>query len=403
MSQDSIHPLQSKNVRQLSLPEPENDAVQHSEQLIEHIKHSIKTHSGFLPFNEYMEQALYAAGLGYYSAGSCKLGEEGDFVTAPEISRLFSCCLAKSLQVAIDPAVERSNILEVGAGSGIMAADILLQLEKDRHLPQHYFILERSADLRERQKKTLEKKCAHLIKRVEWLDDFPEHFNGVVVANELLDALPVHRVKKQQGQWQELGVQWNERFEWASRKISQSRLLQRLQLIEAEQGELAEGYSTEINLAAEDWINSIASRIDSGYILLIDYGYSQHEYYHPQRQQGTLLCHYRHRAHDDPFVYPGLQDITAHVDFTAIANAGLDAGLKVRGYTTQAFFLMGAGLDELVQTMDSNDIEQQTKSAGEIRRLTLPQEMGESFKVILLCKNTEKTLPGFTMDMRDRL
>lgn len=403
MSQDFTLSTQSKNARQLQLPEPRPDAIQHSEQLIEYIRQSIELHNGFLPFNEFMEQILYAPGLGYYSAGSRKLGEEGDFVTAPEISTLFSYCLAKSIQVAIESVIEGSNILEVGAGSGRMAADILLQMDKDHRLPKHYFILERSADLRERQKKTLKEKCPHLKELVEWLDDFPDHFNGIVIANELLDALPVHRVKKQHGQWQELGVQWNERFEWASEKILQPRLQQRLQLIEAEQGELAEGYTTEINLAAEDWINSIADRIDSGFILLIDYGYSQHEYYHPQRQQGTLLCHYRHLAHDDPFVYPGLQDITAHVDFTAMADMGLNAGLKVRGYTTQAFFLMDAGLNEYAGMVDSDDAEQQTKLAGEIRRLTLPQEMGESFKVILLSKNTEKTLPGFAMDMRDRL
>jgi len=408
MNQDFKQSLQSTSAQQLQLPEPGQDAIQHSKQLIEHIRHSIELHKGFLPFDEYMEQVLYAPGLGYYSAGSRKLGKDGDFITAPEISSLFSCCLANAIQPVVEPNInstidQAAAVLEVGAGSGKMAADILLQLEKNNCLPERYFILERSADLRERQQQTIQQQCPHLIGGITWLDDFPERFNGIVIANELLDALPVHRVIKRHGQWQELGVQWNEQFSYASCELVQPRLQQRLQVIEAEQGELAEGYTTEINLAAEDWIHSIASRIDSGFILLVDYGYSQHEYYHAQRQHGTLMCHYRHRAHDDPFIYPGLQDITAHVDFTAMADAALDSGLKVRGYTAQALFLMDTGLNELAEAMDGNDAEQQLKLATEIRRLTLPQEMGESFKVLLLSKNTDDMLPGFSMDMRDRL
>lgn len=400
MSQDFTQTLNNANVQRMHLPEPGQDAVQHSERLIEFIRHSIESQNNFLPFHEYMEQVLYAAGLGYYSAGSRKLGKDGDFVTAPEISSLFSFCLANAIQ----PAVEQwSTVLEVGAGSGKMAADILLQLEKNHCLPEQYFILERSAELRERQQQTIQQQCPHLAERISWPDDFPENFNGIVVANELLDALPVHRVTKQHGQWQELGVQWNDKFDWTYREISQPRLQQRLQDIEAEQGELADGYTTEINLAADDWIHSIASRIGSGFILLIDYGYSQHEYYHLQRKQGTLMCHYRHRSHDDPFVYPGLQDITAHVDFTAVADAALDSCLKVRGYTTQALFLLATGLNELAESMTSDDAGQQLRLATEIRRLTLPQEMGESFKVLLLSKNTDDILPGFSVDMRDRL
>lgn len=400
MSQDFTQTLNNANVQRMHLPEPGQDAVQHSERLIEFIRHSIESQNNFLPFHEYMEQVLYAAGLGYYSAGSRKLGKDGDFVTAPEISSLFSFCLANAIQ----PAVEQwSTVLEVGAGSGKMAADILLQLEKNYCLPEQYFILERSAELRERQQQTIQQQCPHLAERISWPDDFPENFNGIVVANELLDALPVHRVTKQHGQWQELGVQWNDKFDWTYREISQPRLQQRLQDIEAEQGELADGYTTEINLAADDWIHSIASRIGSGFILLIDYGYSQHEYYHLQRKQGTLMCHYRHRSHDDPFVYPGLQDITAHVDFTAVADAALDSCLKVRGYTTQALFLLATGLNELAESMTSDDAGQQLRLATEIRRLTLPQEMGESFKVLLLSKNTDDILPGFSVDMRDRL
>lgn len=394
----------STQTRQLQLPEPGQDAIQHSKKLIEHIREGIALAGDFLPFDQYMEQVLYAPGLGYYSAGSRKLGKEGDFITAPEISSLFSFCLANAIQPALESGQGQwSDILEVGAGSGRMAADILLQLEKNNCLPGSYMILERSADLRERQQQTLQQRCAHLFERVSWLDDLPQGFNGVVVANELLDALPVHRVIKQQDQWYELGVQDGEQFSYTTRPLINSRLQQRLQTIEADQGELPEGYTTEINLAAEDWINSVSSCMESGYVLLVDYGHSQHEYYHAQRQQGTLMCHYRHRAHDDPFVYPGLQDITAHVDFTAMADAALDSGLKVRGYTAQALFLMDTGLNQLAESMSSDDAEKQLKLATEIRRLTLPQEMGESFKVILLSKNAENLLPGFAMDMRDRL
>jgi SAM-dependent MidA family methyltransferase len=404
MNQDLTHHLADAGSPVLSLPEPGSEAIQHSQRLVEHIHTCIETQDGFLSFADYMEQVLYAPGLGYYSAGSRKLGQDGDFITAPEISPLFSRCLANALQGVLTPDSQlQGNILEVGAGTGIMAATILLQLESSRSLPGQYLILERSAELRERQQQTLQQHCPHLLGRVSWLDDLPHGFNGVVIANELLDALPVHRVTRQHGQWQELGVTFNGQFSYATREITQPRLQQRLRMIESELGELPEGYTTEINLAAEDWIHSLASCLEQGMVLLIDYGYSQHEYFHPQRQQGTLMCHYRHRAHDDPFVYPGLQDITAHVDFTAMADAALDAGLKVRGYTAQALFLMDNGLNELAETVAAQDAEQQLRLATEIRRLTLPQEMGESFKVILFSKNTDEMLPGFAMDMRERL
>lgn len=389
------------NPHQYSLPAPGQPAISHSEKLIDFIKNKIDQQPAGISFAEYMEDVLYTPGLGYYSAGSRKLGKEGDFITAPEISSLFSYCLANSIQPVV---MEYGQILEVGAGSGKMAADILLYLEQKGSLPEHYFILERSADLRERQQQTLTENCKHLFSKVKWLDQMPLSFKGMVIANELLDALPVHRVIKQDGNWLEQTVCWqDEKFTWGTKALTSSRLQQRLDDIESQQGDLPEGYQTEINLAAEDWIASLADHLDEGEVLLVDYGYSQHEYYHPQREQGTLLCHYRHQAHDNPFVYPGLQDITAHVDFTAMADSALAAGLKVRGYTTQVMFLVASGLNELAEAMSSEDAEQQLQLATEIRRLTLPQDMGESFKVILLSKKTEIPLAGFSMDMRDRL
>ena len=393
--------MTSQSTQTSTLPVPGQEAITHSERLIDFIISNIKQKPHGLSFAEYMEQVLYSPGLGYYSAGSRKLGKEGDFVTAPEISSLFSYCLANALQPAVK---EFGNILEVGAGSGKMAADILLYLEINNSLPEQYLILERSAELRERQQQTLQQHCAHLFAKVNWLDELPGNFKGVVVANELLDALPVHRVIKSDGQWLEQTVRWQgNKFSWGTAALTSQRLEKRLVNIESQHGELPEGYCTEINLAAEDWINSIAEQLDEGYVLLVDYGYSQHEYYHPQREQGTLLCHYRHQAHDDPFVYPGLQDITAHVDFTAMADSALDAGLKVRGFTTQMLFLMATGLNELAEAMSVEDAGQQLQLATQIRKLTLPQEMGESFKVILFSKNIEAPLPGFAMDMRDRL
>ncbi|MEJ2141258.1 MAG: SAM-dependent methyltransferase [Gammaproteobacteria bacterium] len=386
---------------QSSLPVPEQAAISHSEKLIKFIKNKIDQKPEGISFAEFMEYVLYAPGLGYYSAGSRKLGKEGDFITAPEISSLFSYCLANSIQPAVS---QYGRILEVGAGSGKMATDILMHLEKNGSLPEQYFILERSAELRERQRRSLQQRCKHLFKKVSWIDEFPSSFQGIVVANELLDALPIHRVIKQDGKWMEQTVQWQgDKFAWGTAALSSPRLQQRLEQIESRQGDLPESYQTEINLAAEDWIASLAEQIDEGYVLLVDYGYSQHEYYHPQREQGSLLCHYRHQAHNDPFVYPGLQDITAHVDFTAMADSALNAGLKVSGFTTQMLFLMDSGLNELAESMSSEDAEQQLQLASQIRRLTLPQEMGESFKVMLFSKNVENSLRGFAMDMRNRL
>lgn len=401
MNPDITGTLRSTSAELAQLPEPQAEAVAHSQQLVAHLQQLIAEQGGCIPFYLYMEEVLYAPGLGYYSAGSRKLGREGDFVTAPEISPLFSRCLAN----AVIPALTQSPyILEVGAGSGRMAADMLQQLSEQNALPEHYFILERSAELRQRQQQTIAELVPACLPRVQWLDELPDGFNGVVVANELLDALPVHRVVKRDGQWLECYVvQDGEAFAWDESELSHPRLQVRMEFIESEYSELQEGYCTEVNLAAEDWLQGVSEKMQGGYILLVDYGYSQHEYYHPQRKDGTLMCHYRHRAHDDPFVYPGLQDLTAHVDFTAIADAALEANLKVRGYTTQAFFLMDNDLAGLAAVEDSNDVEQQLQMATQVRRLTLPQEMGESFKVILLSKNRQEMLPGFMHDMRDRL
>ena len=404
MSSDSYnHQLYQSARETKELPVPDEISQHHSEKLIALIKSEIEKNEGAISFQRYMELVLYAPGLGYYAAGSAKLGEEGDFITAPEISVLFSQTLAN----AILPALENEQIiLEVGAGRGHMAADILVYLKQKNKLPKEYWILELSADLRERQKQTIAEIIPDFLENVKWLDELPDTFSGVVLANELLDAMPVQLFQKTENDVNEVDVVWRDnKFSFQLKSSFDQRLVHRVKNIEAElEKEFDAGYVSEINFAAEDWIKSIAASLQHGIIILIDYGFPRHEYYHEQRAQGTLMCHYRHRTHPDVFVYPGLQDITAHVDFTAMADAALDADLKVIGYTNQASFLMGAGLLELSAMNEEGNVEQQMDISSQIKKLTLPHEMGELFKVIGFSKNCDVSMPAFEFrDMRDSL
>ncbi|HEB56404.1 MAG TPA: SAM-dependent methyltransferase [Gammaproteobacteria bacterium] len=384
-----------------SLPPPSADARALSTELSAEITAAMAAAGGSLPFWKYMNMALYEPGRGYYSAGSHKLGAAGDFITAPEISPLFSRTLARASQPVLE-AVENGEILEVGAGSGVMAATLLAQLAADNALPTHYRILELSAELRQRQQQTLNEQVPDLAARVHWCDRLPQNFRGLILANELLDALPAHRFIIETDEVRELFVTRSDNdFTWQSQPGSE-RLINRVREIEKDNGRFAEGYVSEILFAAEDWIHAAAKSLTSGMILLLDYGHARSAYYHPQRDRGTLSCHYRHRVHDDPFYYPGLQDITAHVDFTAIADAALAAGLGVTGYTTQAHFLLGSGITNWLA--DESDRLLQLDYSNQIKKLTLPQEMGETFKVMGLTKNCSASLPGFMLqDMRDRL
>ena len=394
------------------LPAPDAQAQAHSEQLIALIADEIAAAGGRISFARYMELALFAPGLGYYSAGTSKFGAQGDFVTAPEISPLFSRTLARQVAEVLE-SIENGEVLEVGGGTGAMAAEMLAELEALNALPTRYAILELSADLQARQRDTLAARVPHLLERVQWLTALPAAgFRGVIVANELLDALPVHcfRITDEGPRERCVGFE-DGRFQWVEGVAEndgagewQAQLPEHLtQVISG----LPVGYESEVNLAAVAWVRSIASLLDVGVVLLIDYGHSGAEYYHPQRNRGTLMCHYRHRAHDDPFVYPGLQDITAHVDFTAIAEAAVAAGLDVRGYNTQGFFLLANGLTELVSQEESNEQQrekQQIVQAQQIRTLTMPTEMGERFKVIALARNFDAPLRGFALqDLRSRL
>lgn len=384
------------------LPEPGPEARAHSERLVQELVAEMERQGGAIPFDRYMELVLYAPGLGYYTAGARKFGPAGDFVTAPEISPVFGRCLARQARQVLEQ-IGGGELLEFGAGSGRLAVDLLRELEELQALPERYLIVELSPDLRQRQQETVQEQLPHLADRVEWLDAVPAPgFRGVLVANELLDAMPVHRFRMEAEGLREQFVAWNgERFENSWRPIQSPGLEAAVHKLGLP---LAEGFESEINLRLGPWMEGVGEFLGAGAVLLIDYGYSRADFYHPQRSAGTLMCHYRHRAHPDPLVYPGLQDITAHVDFTAVAEAGRAAGLEVSGYSTQAFFLIGCGLDQVMSAADPSDSSTYIDLAQGVKRLTLPTEMGERFKVLALTRGVPGPLIGFSMrDQRERL
>ena len=395
----------------VQLPYPSPEAAQHSARLGEFIRRDIAQQGGWISFARYMELALYAPGLGYYTAGAHKFGAAGDFVTAPELSPLFGRTLAR--QVAEIMASSAPHVMELGAGSGKLAADMLGELERLGSLPDSYSILEVSADLRARQQALLRTRLPHLMGRIHWLDALPEKFSGAVVANEVLDALPVHLVHWHVGRDSsrqscdvgmnpdlqnhapaicERGVTTdNNDFIWQERAITDTALLHAAQTIN-----VPDDYVSEICLAACGLINSLASCLNQGALLFIDYGFGAREFYHPQRSSGTLMCHYRHHAHDDPFYLPGLQDITAHVNFTAIAECGIDAGLELLGYTSQAFFLLNCGITDLMKDTPPENLRDYLPLSAQLQKLTSPAEMGELFKVIAFGRGLSGPLCGFS-------
>jgi SAM-dependent MidA family methyltransferase len=380
-----------------SLPRPTTEALAHSAQLGELINNRIAAQGGWIPFANYMELALYAPGLGYYSAGARKFGQEGDFITAPEISALFGRTLARQLIEVMQAS--SPNILELGAGSGKLAVDILGEMEKKDALPESYLILEISADLRERQQEYIREKMPQYFARVKWLDTLPKNFSGAVIGNEVLDALPIHLLHWEDGKIQERGVAViNGRPIWQDKLIDNAELLGIAQNIKA-----PDEYVSEVSTAARGLIASLCECIDKGVIIFFDYGFGSREYYHPQRSQGTLMCHYRHQAHSDPFYLPGLQDITAHVDFTAIAETAIEHGAHFLGYTSQAHFLFNSGILEHLSEVSPDNIKIYAPLSAQVQKLTSPAEMGELFKVIALGKGMEKQLCGFQRGDLSRL
>ena len=388
------------------LPEPPPEARAHAARLTARIAAEIDAAGGAIPFERYMELALYAPGLGYYVAGARKLGPAGDFVTAPELGGLFAQCLA----VQCAEVLERSGgdtVVELGAGSGALAAGLLAALEAVGAAPRRYAIVEVSPELRERQRATLAARAGALAGRVEWWERLPApgSVRGVIVANEVLDALPVHRFRIRGGRVRMLGVaRAGEGFGWV--ELDPEPALERaVRAVEADLGRaLPEGYTSELCLRLAPWVATVTGLVGRGAALFVDYGHPRAEYYHETRRDGTLMCHYRHRAHGEPLVLAGLQDITAHVDFTAVAEAGTAAGAELLGYTTQAWFLMGCGLERHAQALAAAPERERWRLAQEVRTLALPTEMGERFKAIALGRGVEGPLAGFALrDERHRL
>lgn len=342
---------------------------------------------GPLSFGRYMQQALYHPTWGYYRNGAIKFGAGGDFVTAPELSPLFSRTLAVQCD-SILTEIPAGDVLEFGAGSGVMAAELLLELHRRQALPRRYYILELSADLQQRQRDCIAERAPMCVDRVTWLSTLPEQFSGVVLANEVLDAMPVTKFVYDHGQVYERGVDWqDDKLVWSDWLWQDAESRAKIQRLPLQQDRR---YESELNLQLDAWMQGLASCLKQAVVLLIDYGYSAREYYHPDRDQGTIMCHYRQRAHSDPLWMPGVQDITAHVDFTAVANAACDAGMQVAGYTTQAAFLLNNG----IMAFSPDSSVDQYRFAQALKQLTLPSEMGEAFKVIALSKGIDTVPQG---------
>lgn len=389
----------------LELPVPSAEAIAHCELVSELIRTRIAAAGGWIDFSEYMRLCLYEPGLGYYSAGAAKFGAAGDFVTAPEISPLFGSCLARALAPALADLCGPA-ILEIGGGRGTLAADLMLGLEALGVLPERYLMLEVSADLRERQREELRARIPRLADRVVWLDRLPaEPLQVVVIANEVVDALPASRFRNDPRGILAIGVDAAAAtFRDAARPAQGQLLAAVTEIPVALRGNWPSAYTSEVRPELPGWIAGLAGIVERGWFLLFDYGWPRRDYYHVERATGTLACHYRHRAHYDPYFMPGLQDITAWVDFTSIAEAGSAAGLAVGGFTTQGNFLLGAGFESVMAELSERGEGARLAAARQARTLLLPGEMGEAIKVIGLQRGDCVAPKGFDLrDLRDRL
>ncbi|HEY9150724.1 MAG TPA: SAM-dependent methyltransferase [Gammaproteobacteria bacterium] len=367
------------------------------------IRARMDARGGAIPFLEFMELALYAPGLGYYSNGLRKFGADGDFITAPELTPLFGRSLATHVE-AVLRAVPGGDVLEFGAGSGALAIDLLRELELRKILPRHYCILERSAALRQCQREAIAASLPHLVERVHWLDRLPESFNGMMLANEVLDATPVRRFQWTGSGVREYWVEWQgDGFAWSLRDADDERLVQVVTDFAHAYGWPSD-YVSEWDPALAAWVGSVADSLRHGALLLIDYGSPRSERYHDQRVSGSLMCHYRHRAHGNPLILPGLQDITSYVDFTTVAEAGTDAGLALEGFSTQAHFLLDCGLDQLLMALEPDGSPRYLAQVQQAKQLVMPGEMGERFKCMALRRGIDGGLPGLRQqDLRGRL
>ena len=378
--------------------QPDAFASRHSIAVARHLRGQIEDAGGVLPFDQYMDIALYAPGLGYYATGTRKFGQGGDFVTAPEIGPLFGRCLAHEVGLVLE-TIDDACLLEFGAGSGALAQSLIEALSADGRLPSRYCILEISPDLRERQRQRLEPLAEHHGLKIEWLEQLPdEPLQGVILANEVVDAFAVTRFCVIEGRPWRAGISIDGdgfAWEWIDDLDPDSGAAKIVQ-----QYELVEGYISEVCPRAEAWIHALGVSLQRGLALVIDYGFPAREYYLPERSQGTLRCHYQHRAHNDPLILPGIQDVTCHVNFSALAEAGRTAGFDVLGYTSQESYLLALGLLDLATPQPDDDEKLMLARAAEVKQLILPSQMGEAFKVMAFGKNIEQVLAGFKL--RDR-
>jgi len=369
--------------------------------LINGIRQTIDKAGGHISFARFMELALYHPERGYYNADDFTLGKQGDFTTAPEVSPLFAQCLATQF-LQINNHLNANSFLELGAGTGRFALDLLLTLETLDYLPAHYYIYEMNARLRQKQQALLKNQCPHLFSRCVWLDQLPKNFVGVIFANEVLDALPVHCFRIDRDNIKERSVTWQQdQLTWqiTSPSLELAREVEPLRDLYA----LRAGYESEVNLQLPAFIQTVANALTQGVILFADYGYGQREYYHPERSHGTLTCFYRHTRHNNPFVHVGSQDMTAHVDFTRVIESAIENDCKLMGYTSQAAFLLACGLMDFAREAEKNlNPTDQFHLHQGIKMLTLPTEMGERIKVMALGKNIELPLLGFSLQDRRR-
>ena len=378
--------MQPEPVVPAGLPQPDADALRHSERVAAYIRRSIAAAGGRISFGEYMQHALYAPALGYYSAGSVKFGRHGDFITAPEISPLFGRVLARQCAAQLRACAE-AEVLEIGAGSGALAVAMLGRLAELDALPARYLILEVSADLSARQRHRIAADRPDLLPRVRWVSELPEKLVGVVIANEVADALPVERFERGAAGLRQVYVAAGDDGFVYETATAGEPLAAQVQGIERELGHrLAPGYRSEVSLGLSGWVGDLVASLGRGLILLFDYGLSRREYYAPERDRGWLRCHFRHRAHDEPLLLPGIQDITAWVDFSAVAEAAARHGAHVGGFVTQAMFLLNGGLDNEFAELEVHAAVGALELARQAKLLTLPTEMGENFKCMALIK-----------------
>ena len=390
--------MRSSEVNDPGWAKPEASACSHSAAVAQYIRERIEDAGGVLPFDQYMDAVLYAPGLGYYASGTRKFGEGGDFVTAPEMGPLFGRCLAHEVGPVLE-MIDDPCLLEFGAGSGALAQSLIEALSASGQLPPRYCILEISPDLRERQRKRLEPLAKGYGLTIEWLGQIPsEPLRGVILANEVVDAFAVTRFRVIEDRPWRAGVciegdgfAWDWIDDLAPDSLA-AKIVRRYGL--------AEGYTSEVCPRADAWIDTLGHCLEQGLAIVIDYGFPAGEYYLPERSQGTLRCHYQHRAHNDPLIFPGIQDITCHVDFSALADAGRAVGFDILGYTSQEAYLLSLGLLDLAAPQPEDDEKAMLARADEIKQLILPSQMGEAFKVMALGRNLDQKLQGF--DLRDR-